>query len=228
MSKGRSLAYTLAAPLISGLVRLFWRTCRIEHVLGQEHVNAALAAGKPIIGCYWHQLQFFCVRYVIRLQSRGIKVGFLVSPSVDGELAVRIIQAWNAHSIRGSSTRTGAQAIRDLYQAITRDGISPVTTPDGPTGPARKFKFGTVMLAQLSGAPMLPLSYAAKGVWYLRTWDRFMIPRPFTRIAIVVGEPRYVERNLSANALETIRQEMEEILNDLEGEATRALQRNPK
>jgi lysophospholipid acyltransferase (LPLAT)-like uncharacterized protein len=223
MSKGRTLAYTLAAPIISSLTKLFWRTCRIEQVLGQEYVEAALAAGKPVIPCYWHQRQFFCLRYVIGLQNRGIKVGFLVSPSVDGELASRVIRAWGARSIRGSSTRTGAQAMRNLYQAIVRDGISPVTTPDGPTGPPCRFKSGTVMLAQLAGSPMLPLSYAANKVWHLKTWDRFMIPRPFARIAIVIGRPRYVDRDLPANALEPIQQEMEEALNELGRKAAKVL-----
>jgi lysophospholipid acyltransferase (LPLAT)-like uncharacterized protein len=223
MSKGRRLAYALAAPVINGLARLFWRTCRIERVLGQEHANAALGAGKPVIPCYWHQRQFICVRYAIGLQERGIKIGFLVSPSVDGELASRLIRGWGAYSIRGSSTRTGAQAMRDLYQAIARDGISPVTTPDGPTGPARKFKSGTVMLARLSGAPMLPISYAAEKAWHLRTWDRFVIPHPFTHIAIAIGKPRYVDRGLPASALEMIRQEMEDALNDLGRKAAEAL-----
>lgn len=226
ISKSRNLAYALAAPVIGMLAELFWRTCRVEPVLGQEHADAILAAGKPIIPCYWHQRQFFCVHYVIGLRERGARIGFLVSPSRDGELAARVVARLGARSIRGSSTRTGAQALRDLYQAIKQDGISPVTTPDGPTGPPGKFKSGTVMLAQLSGAPMLPISYAAEKVWHLRTWDRFMIPRPFTRVAIAVGTPRYVARGLRADALESIRQEMEEALNELARNTAESLRKS--
>jgi lysophospholipid acyltransferase (LPLAT)-like uncharacterized protein len=182
-----------------------------------------MAAEKPIIPCYWHQRQFFCVRYVIGLQRRGIKIAFLVSPSRDGELAARVLSRFGLHTIRGSSTRTGAQAMRDLYQAIRRDGVSPATTPDGPTGPPHKFKPGTVMLAQLSGAPMLPVSYAASKGWRLKTWDRFLIPRPFARIVIAVGRPRYVERASAASRLDAIRQEMEDTLMNLEAEAEHAL-----
>jgi lysophospholipid acyltransferase (LPLAT)-like uncharacterized protein len=196
-------------------------------VLGQEYADAIVAADKPVIPCYWHHRLFFCVHYIIGLQRRGIKIGFLVSPSIDGELAARVIAAWGAHSIRGSSTRTGAQAMRDLYQAIVREGISPVTTPDGPTGPARKFKDGSVMLAQLAESPMLPISYAAEKAWRLKTWDRLVIPRPFTRIVIAIGEPRYVARKLSTNELEKVRREMENVLNDLERKAAEALQDNP-
>ena len=218
------MIHALTASIIDRLARLLWQTCRIERVLGQEHAEAALAAGQPIIPCYWHQRQFFCVHYVIGLQARGIKIGFLVSPSKDGELAARVIDRLGAYSIRGSSTRTGAQAMRDLYQAIKRDGISPVTTPDGPTGPAQVFKSGTAMLAQLSGAPMLPISYAARKFWRLNTWDRFIIPRPFTRVVITVGEPRYVERGLPSDALEVVRRDMEHALQDLERAATAAVQ----
>ncbi len=222
LTTGRRVTH-MAAPLIGGLAKLFWRSCRIERVLGEANAEAALASGKSIIPCYWHQRQLFCVRYVLGLQARGLKLGFLVSPSLDGELAARVIHTWGAQSIRGSSTRTGAQAMRDLYQAIRRDGISPVTTPDGPRGPPYAFKSGTVMLAQLSGAPMLPLSYAARTEWHLRSWDRFVIPRPFTRVVIAVGKPRAVERGVPANALEPIRQEMEDALNALSQEAADAL-----
>ncbi len=217
------MAYALAAPLISGLARLFWRSCRVERVLGQEHADAVLATGKPVIPCYWHQRQLFCVRCMLDLQIRGLKLGFLVSPSMDGELAARVIKSWGAQAIRGSSTRTGAQAMRDLYQAIKRDGVSPVTTPDGPRGPAYQFKSGTVMLAQLTSAPMLPISYAAKKEWHLRTWDRFVIPRPFTRVVIAIGAPRYVERNPASGALEPVRRQMEESLLDLGRKAASAL-----
>ncbi len=222
VTTGRRVAYT-AAPLIGGLAKLFWRSCRIERVLGEANAEAVLATGKPMIPCYWHQRQLFCVRYMLGLQARGLKLGFLVSPSLDGELAARVIHTWGAHAIRGSSTRTGAQAMRDLYQAIRRDGISPVTAPDGPRGPAYEFKSGTVMLAQLSGAPMLPLSYAARTEWHLRSWDRFVIPRPFTSVVIAIGQPRAVERGLSASALELIRQEIEDTLNALSREAADVL-----
>lgn len=213
----------MTASINYGLVRLLWYACRIERVLGQEHAEAALATGKPIIPCFWHQRILFCVHYVMGLRARGIKIGFLVSPSKDAELAARLIDRLGAYSIRGSSTRTGARAMRDLYQAITRDGVSPVTTPDGPTGPPQIFKPGTAMLAQLSGAPMLPISYAARKIWYLNTWDRFIIPHPFTRVVIAVGKPRYVERGLPSEALEVVRREMEHTLQDLERAAAAAV-----
>ncbi len=96
--------------------------------------------------------------------------------------------------IRGSSTHTGARALRDYYQLLVKDNVSPVLTPDGPRGPPFKFKPGGILLAQISGRPLLPMAYAASRAWFV-SWDRFVIPWPFARIAIAVGEPVYVPRN---------------------------------
>ena len=90
--------------------------------------------------------------------------------------------------IRGSSTHTGARALRDYYQALVHEGISPSITPDGPRGPPWKFKPGAILLSQMSQRPMIPMAYAASRAWKIK-WDRFVIPMPFARIAIVVGAP---------------------------------------
>jgi lysophospholipid acyltransferase (LPLAT)-like uncharacterized protein len=116
--------------------------------------------------------------------------------------------------IRGSSTHTGARALRDYYQALAHEGVSPAITPDGPRGPPWKFKPGAVLLAQLSGRPMIPLSYAASRAWKIN-WDRFVIPWPLSRIAIAVGEPVYVAKGLDAAGLERLQIEMERRLEEL-------------
>jgi lysophospholipid acyltransferase (LPLAT)-like uncharacterized protein len=101
-----------------------------------------------------------------------------------------------------------------LYSAIKKDGVCPVNNPDGPRGPAREFKIGTVLLAQLTQAPIVPLAYAAEKAWHLRSWDKFVIPKPFSRIYIVVGPPLYVDKKLDKESLETVRLEAEQVLND--------------
>ncbi|EQD78910.1 protein containing DUF374, partial [mine drainage metagenome] len=82
---------------------------------------------------------------------RGMKLGWLISPSVDGEIGAMLVHRLGAHAIRGSSTHTGARALRDYYQALVKENISPAITPDGPRGPRNQFKPGTILLAQLSG-----------------------------------------------------------------------------
>jgi len=219
----RRLGRVLAVPLVKLIFKVLWATCRVERVLGEEHVEQVLADGKPVIPCYWHQHHLFGSYYMFRLARRGLKVGFLVSPSRDGETAARVVRDWGAVVIRGSATRTGAQALRELYQVVTRDGVSPVHTADGPTGPLHEFKAGAVMLAQITQAPLLPLAWAASRCWRLKSWDRFVIPKPFARIVIAVGAPRAVPKNLGVEALAPVQREMEQTLAGLIDAAESAL-----
>ncbi len=113
--------------------------------------------------------------------------------------------------IRGSSTHTGARALRDFYQALVHEGISPVIAPDGPRGPPWKFKPGALLLAQLSQRPIVPLSFCASRAWKVG-WDRFVIPKIGARVVIAIGEPVYVAKGLDAAALERLQADMEQRL----------------
>jgi lysophospholipid acyltransferase (LPLAT)-like uncharacterized protein len=192
----RRLAYALLAPLLLGLVRLWWASCRVVRVEGAEHLEQALAVHGSLLPCYWHQHELFCGRYLLQQRPLGLVPGFLVSPSVDGEMPAKIATWLGARVIRGSSTRTGARALRDYYRLLVEEGVSPVITPDGPTGPRFRFKPGGLLLAQLSGRPLLPMAFAASRAW-LFGWDRFVLPWPFSRIAIAVGRPVAVPRDLA-------------------------------
>jgi len=141
---------------------------------------------------------------------------------VDGEIGAMAVRSLGGEVIRGSSSHTGARALRDYYQALAHDSVSPAITPDGPRGPPWKFKPGAVLLAQLSGRPMIPLSYAASRAWKIK-WDRFVIPWPLSRIVIVVGEPVYVPKGLDAAGLERIQGDMESRLQAAFEEARGAL-----
>jgi lysophospholipid acyltransferase (LPLAT)-like uncharacterized protein len=116
--------------------------------------------------------------------------------------------------IRGSSTRTGARALRDYYHLLVKEGVSPVITPDGPTGPRFLFKPGGLLLAQLSGRPLLPMAFAASRAWRFG-WDDFVLPWPFSRIAIAVGAPVLIGRDVSlsdAAASQRMQKQMESAL----------------
>jgi lysophospholipid acyltransferase (LPLAT)-like uncharacterized protein len=223
MTPARRALYAVAAPLAAALIRLFWRTCRVVSVVGAEHLEAALARAPSLIPCYWHQHQLYCGKFLIEQRARGLTAGWLISPSVDGELGAMLVRRFGARAIRGSSTHTGARALRDYYQALTRDGVSPVITPDGPRGPRFRFKPGALLLAQMSQRPILPMAYAASRAWLVK-WDKFVIPVPFlARIAIAIGPPRYVARIPGASALAELQGEMERELQRLYGVARDAL-----
>jgi lysophospholipid acyltransferase (LPLAT)-like uncharacterized protein len=204
----RRALYALAVPLAILIVRGWWATCRVVKVEGVEHLEAALAKAPSLVPCFWHQHQAFCAKYLLEQHGRGLAVGWLISPSVDGEIPARLLRYAGGRVIRGSSSHTGARALRDYYLALVQENVSPVITPDGPRGPRFKFKPGAILLAQMSGRPMLPLAYAASRACLIK-WDRFVIPVPFARIAIAIGAPRYVPRVVDAAKLQQLQLDME-------------------
>lgn len=213
----------IASLLLRGLLKLLWSTCRVKTVIGENYARELLQSGKAFIPCYWHQQHIFCSYYLFRMQRQGLKLGFLISPSADGEIAARVVQSWGAQAIRGSATRTGAKAMRDMYNIVCKEGISPATTSDGPQGPAQKFKAGAIMISQLTQAPMLPMACAASHAWYLKSWDRFMIPKPFSKIVIAIGTPQSVDKSLGFENLQPQQDNMEQAINHLMTQAQNAL-----
>jgi lysophospholipid acyltransferase (LPLAT)-like uncharacterized protein len=222
MSRGRLLLYRMLTPLGLALLRLVSNWARSVRVIGGDEIGAALGRAPSFIPVYWHQHQLYCVRHLLRQRRLGLKLGFLISPSVDGEIGAIIVRSLGGEVIRGSSTYTGAKALRDYYQALTQEQVSPAITPDGPRGPPWKFKPGAVLLAQLSGRPMIPMSYAASGAWRIK-WDRFVIPYPLSRVVIAVGEPVYIPKGLDAAGLERSTLDMEQRLRALFEVAQHAL-----
>jgi len=210
----RQLLFKILQPVLNGLLKFFWKSCSIE-IIGGQFGDSIIESGQPAILCYWHQQHVFGSYYALTLKDKGLKIGFLISPSVDGEVPARIVESWGAQAIRGSSNRTGARAMRDLYLTITKQGVSPVNTSDGPTGPIFKFKPGAVMLAQLSQAPMLPIAFAASSFWQLKSWDKFIIPKPFSKIVIAVGAPCKVNKQATIEQQASIAKHMESTLNTL-------------
>ncbi len=204
----------MLVPVAIFIGRSIWRWCTRIRLEGAENITAALARAPSFIPVYWHQHQLFCVKPLLEMRDAGVKLGFLISPSVDGEIGAMLVRKVGAEVIRGSSSYTGARALRDYYQALAHEGISPAITPDGPRGPPWKFKPGAILLAQMSQRPIVPMSYAASRAWQIQ-WDRFVIPKPFARIVIVIGPPVYVGKGLDAEGLARLQSEMEENLRNL-------------
>jgi lysophospholipid acyltransferase (LPLAT)-like uncharacterized protein len=218
LTRTRRLLHRVAAALALLLVRLWWWSCRVR-VIDGARLDAAIAAHGAVIPVYWHQHQLFAVKPLIERIPRGLKLGFLISPSVDGEIGVRLVAKIGAEAIRGSSSHTGAKALRDYYVAMTRHGLSPIISPDGPRGPRHEFKPGAIWLSQLSGRPIVPISYAAARAYLFRTWDRFVLPWPWTRVVIAIGEPRVVPKGLDPATVEQWQRELAAALRALHARA---------
>lgn len=227
LTPARLLMYRVAVFAGWWLVRLFWATCRIHRVIGLEAARATVAESRSVIPVYWHQHVLFGVRALLDLRPAGLKAGFLISPSVDGTAPAMLVEKIGGHVIRGSSTHTGARALRDYYETIVKQQVSPALTPDGPRGPLHEFKPGAVMLSQITGKPILPVSVAASRTYTFRTWDRFELPLPFSRVVIAYGEPVKVPRVMDAEALARTQADMARRLQELKEQARLALQEAP-
>ena len=135
----------------------------------------------------------------------------LTSASKDGEIVARALGVFGIQAARGSSSRRGAAALVALKRAI-KDGMDVCITPDGPKGPIYEVQPGVVKLAESSGAPLVTLSAYFHSAWRLKTWDRFVIPKPFSRIEVRFGAPIHLEKGMDKELLEEQRQKLQERL----------------
>lgn len=147
------LTLHLLPPIGAGVIRLLRLTMTIE-VKGQERVDELYRQGKPIILSFWHAHQL-----MIPIGYRGVGAHVLISRHRDGELIARIISRFGHRAVRGSSTRGGALALRELIR-LGRSGVDLVVTPDGPKGPRQIAKLGVVQLAKATGLPIVPLAFS--------------------------------------------------------------------
>jgi lysophospholipid acyltransferase (LPLAT)-like uncharacterized protein len=137
----------------------------------------------------------------------------LVSQHRDGEWVNQVGQALGINIVRGSTSRGGSQAIRLLKRNSRFSSI--VFTPDGPRGPRRQMAAGPVFLASLLQMPIVPVGAGFENPWRLRTWDRFVLPRPFTRARMIFGPKIYLPRKMKRTAMETSRRKIQHLINQL-------------
>ncbi|RMH15561.1 MAG: DUF374 domain-containing protein [Acidobacteria bacterium] len=206
------------------LLRVLGTTCRLRVVAGEEHLEPLLApAGPPFVLSLWHDRAVLAALYFHRWVRRGLDLTMLASHSRDGELVSYVARGWRLRLVRGSASRGGSQALRGVYRMMTRERSSPVMIPDGPRGPRHRFKVGVAVLAQMAGRPILPFGFAAARARRLRSWDRLIVPRPFTAVVAVVGPPQTIPRGLDAAGLEAERRRLENLLCELTRRAEAAV-----
>jgi lysophospholipid acyltransferase (LPLAT)-like uncharacterized protein len=204
---------SLGYPVINALGHtLRWR------VEGLDHFDAIVASGRqPVMG-FWHGRILPATFYFRR---RGIVV--ITSENFDGEWIARIIERFGYGTARGSTSRGGVKALLKLKRDLA-DGRPAGFTLDGPRGPARVAQPGAIWLARASGNPVLPFHLEASRYWTMGSWDRTQIPKPFSTVALAVGEPLEVPGNLADDQLEPMRLELERRLAALERRALALLE----
>ena len=182
------LRYSAAGVLGQGLVGSLFLTVRIQ-TMGEEYLRPFRDAGTPVIFVFWHGRLLPLVHV-----HRGQGAVVLVSEHGDGEYVTRILRRLGFGTVRGSSTRGGVRGLKGLIRAA-RGGHDLAVTPDGPRGPNREFKPGAVTVARMTGLPLIPIGVGGSAGWRADSWDRFLVPRPFSTVRVAYGPPCMVGRD---------------------------------
>ncbi len=198
----KDLRFRAAGILGHGLLGGLFTTTRLTRV-DDEHYKAYRRRGENVIFVFWHGQMLPLIHYH---QGEGIVV--LVSEHADGEYITRVVERHGFGTARGSSSRGGSRGLRELIRAA-REGHDLGLSPDGPRGPAEVFKPGALVAAQLTGLPIIPMSVGVSGAWHFDSWDRFLVPKPLSRVRIVYGEPVLVPRAADDAVIEGLASELE-------------------
>lgn len=201
----------LISALGSSVMSAIFATLDFD-IRGAEHLEACRSSGRPIVYTLWHG-RLLPLLYHHRNQG----VVALVSRSTDGTYITRVLERMGFETARGSSSRGGTEALRELVR-LAKAGKSLAITPDGPRGPFHKLKPGALVAAQLSGGMVLPVTAGASDAWYPGKWDRFLVPKPFARIRVLYGTPRDIPRGIGEVELERHAIEIEDQLNRMTAE----------
>ncbi len=189
--------------LVGSLLGNTWRS----QIITKNGMNPLVDPGEGNIYSIWHS-NILALAYIFRKTN----ISAMVSNSKDGKRAAAIAAKWNYNIVYGSSSRQGLSAYRQCQKILKANG-NIVITPDGPKGPKEIVKTGVAHLSFLSNSPVIPLSAEPKHFWRLKSWDRMIIPKPFSRIKISVGEIiKPAEYNKSEEGIELLRRRIEENL----------------
>ena len=200
---GQRLVLAVVPRVVWALVWIVSRSWRFE-VIAEEGVTPllfGLGAG-PEIYCFWHQCVLPCTVYFRRTGAT-----ILISRSFDGELITRILRLFGFKAVRGSSSRGAREGLLGLAQVI-ESGNPAIFTADGPRGPIYRTKMGPIKLAQMTGAPIGAFHLEPERAWVMRSWDRFLVPKPFTRIVVSWAQWTRVPADLAADQFEPKREEL--------------------
>ena len=203
-----NLKKKLALKGIQGFIFFTGVTAKISWVR-KEIIDELMEKSQPFIICAWHHDIYFSSWLL-----KDFELTALISSSKDGEYINQILSGFGFGAVRGSSTRGGIGAMKQLVRCL-KDGNAVAITPDGPQGPIHRVQEGIVALAKMTGVPIIPWRYEASSCWKLNSWDSHKIPKPITKIKSVFGQPLYVPKSASSSDFGKYCQQLEMLMNDL-------------
>jgi lysophospholipid acyltransferase (LPLAT)-like uncharacterized protein len=199
------------ARLIYLLLYFFRLTMRIN-VVGHEIIKGFASSGQGYIGIFWHA-RLLMIPFVYPGKSMNVLIG----THRDGQLIADVMKCFGFGLVRGSSSKGGASALRDMSRLLS-SGNDIAMTPDGPRGPAEVAKIGVAQSARVTGKPVVPVAFSSSRCWRGTSWDRMLIPKPFSRGVFVIGEPiLYID----GEDIETFRLRIENALKETTATADR-------
>lgn len=200
---GQCLVLAVVPRIVWALLWVIGCTWRYR-VIAEEGVTPVVFGQKAggEIYCFWHQCVLPCALYFRRTHAV-----ILISRSFDGELITRILRMFGFDAARGSSSRSAREGLMGLKRVI-ESGKPAIFTADGPRGPIYQTKMGPIKLAQLTGAPIGAFHLQPERAWVMNSWDRFLVPKPFTRICVSWAQWTRVPEDLCPEQFEPRRQEL--------------------
>ncbi|MGI8890032.1 MAG: lysophospholipid acyltransferase family protein [Chthoniobacterales bacterium] len=193
------------------LLQLWARTLRFQ--IDDQAQVVGTPPNERYIGALWHN-RLLLLPFVIKRYLPKRRGAALISTSRDGAILADLVERFGFEVVRGSSSKKGASAMRKLAEIIA-GGQDVVITPDGPRGPAYELGQGIVFLAQQSGAQVVPINLEYSSCWRVKSWDRFILPKPFSKVRVIFGRPHRVEPTSGDQAFEGERRRLQEAMMQL-------------
>ena len=217
-SLGVRILFWLISWVGSASILLLGKTWRIK-IIGQEKVDKIRSQGKKVCYAFWHG-RLLVLTYTHRRQ--GIRI--LISQHRDGEFISRIVEKMGYFPARGSSTRGGFKAVLDMVK--NSQGYDLGIAPDGPKGPRHQVQPGGAYISSRTGLPLVPISNSAQSAWFLKSWDRFMIPKPFSQVVVIIADPIWISQEADGEELQKKSLELERTLVELTIQADNYFRQN--
>lgn len=209
MKKSNALfSSPFASRMLYRLVRAYYGTLRIN-VENEEPWMSYLQGGGKVLFCVWHQQLFAAVKQCMKYGR--FKPSVMISKSRDGELIAGFMESIGWVAARGSSSRGGGKALKEMIERLSDTGFAGHIL-DGPRGPIGQVKVGVIHLASAADAVLVPLRITVDKAWYLKSWDRFMLPKPFSRITLRFCDMIKYDGTEDPDEMERQRQDLENIM----------------
>ena len=217
----RPWAQGAVSALAASYLRLVWVTNRFD-TRRLEPVRDLMAAGQPLIFCFWHGR--LIPNIICWHEPRVLHI--LSTPHRDGRIAARTYNRFGIQTIWGSTKKGGTEAVRAIIKVLKAGGVIGIT-PDGPKGPCQRMQKSALDMARMTGARLVPVATSTTRAKWLRTWDRMLFPLPFGRLVLAFGEPMDIPRKAEDAVYEDLRRTFEDRMNTLAREVDDACGQTP-